>query len=134
MKTITLAVALLISTSSAVRLGDAYDDKEEEAMVAQMKADIQRTKKDAYDFDPTTVSPYDNMEHHEHLDKYDKDFGNPLAGFEGAQISFLTQKSKRDAYDGDGNTVSPYDNMEHHEHLDKYDKDFGNPLAGWEGA
>ena len=95
-------------------------------------------RKDAYDGDHNTVSPYDAMEHHEHLDPYDKDFGNPLAGFEGAQISSMAQRrkfiNKRDAYDFDHNTVSPYDAMEHHAHLDKYDKDFGNPLAGFEGA
>lgn len=116
------------------------DAAEEEAMIAQMHADIQINKEinkrtqDAYDNDHDTTSPYDAMEQHKHLNKYDADFGNPLAGFEGAQISQLAQRKKRDAYDGDHDTVSPYDAMEHHHHLDKYDADFGNPLAGWEGA
>jgi len=95
-------------------------------------------KRDAYDGDSNTASPYDAMEQHQYLKKYDEDFGNPLAGFEGAQISSMAQrrryKNKRDAYDGDSNTVSPYDAMEHHHYLKKYDEDFGNPLSGFEGA
>ena len=86
-------------------------------------------RKDAYDGDHNTVSPYDNMEKHEHLDKYDKDFGNPLAGWEGAQISAMAQrrrnKYKKDMYDFDPQTVSPYDGMEIHKYVDKYEKDYG---------
>lgn len=75
--------------------------------------------KDVYDHDPTTVSQYDAMEHHEHLDRYDQNFGNPLANFEGAQ---LVQKNKpnwkcgKDAYDLDPTSVSPYDDMECEQH------------------
>ena len=67
------------------------------------------------------------MEHHEHLDKYDKDFGNPLSGFEGAQIGTMMAKiaSKKDAYDHDPTSVSPYDGQEVHNYVDKYQKDYG---------
>ena len=94
-------------------------------MIAQMHADIKinkhKSKKDAYDGDSNTVSPYDAMEQHAHLDKYDKTFGDPNAGFEGVQVSQLAQRHHKDSYDSDPNTVSPYDAMEQHEHLDKYD-------------
>jgi len=38
-------------------------------------------RKDAYDGDLATVSPYDGMEKNEYVDKYEKDFGveNDLA-------------------------------------------------------
>ena len=78
-----------------VRTEQGFDEAEEDAMIAQMQADIKMTrpnkknKKDAYDGDHTTVSPYDNMEHHTYLPKYDEDCGNPMAGFEGAQINSM---------------------------------------------
>jgi len=40
-----------------------------------------KAKQDAYDSDRNTVSPYDGMEVHAHIDKYEKDYGieNDLA-------------------------------------------------------
>merc|ERR1719223_834190 len=34
---------------------------------------INKNKRDMYDHDPTTASPYDAMEVHNHVDKYEKD-------------------------------------------------------------
>lgn len=75
--------------------------------------------RDAYDDDPTTVSPYDAEEQNPYLDKYSKD------------VTGLAQKKKPDAYDGDKDTVSVYDGMTKHEYVDKYAKDYGveNDLA-----
>ena len=114
MKTITSSLALLalLCASTGAR-----------------KLNSMHTSRDAYDLDPHTVSPYDAMEQHAYLPKYDEDFGvdfNP-AKFDGVQTGFLAQRAKRsrDNYDNDPNTVSPYDAMEQHQHLDKYDKTFG---------
>ena len=94
-----------------------------------------KRKKDAYDNDSNTVSPYDAMKQHAYLPKYDETFGKPYVDFEGAQIGSLMSKiearKKPDAYDGDTTTVSPYDGMEKHNYVDKYQKDYGieNDLA-----
>ena len=114
MKTITSSFAILALLCTSA---DAY------------RVVKKSTTRDAYDLDPSTVGPYDAMEQHEYLPKYDEDYGvdfNP-AKFEGVQIGTLMEKVKRarDNYDGDSNTVSPYDAMEQHAHLDKYDKTFG---------
>ena len=57
---------------------------------------------DAYDFDPETVSPYDDMPKNT---KFDWGVNsNDL-------ISTKRAKSTKDAYDFDSETVSPYDDM-----------------------
>lgn len=51
-----------------------------------------KNKKDAYDNDSNTVSPYDAMEQHPYLPRYDKDFGKD--NFEGVQIGTLMNRIK----------------------------------------
>jgi len=72
---------------------------------------------DQYDNDSNTVSPYDAMQQHQRIDKYDKDFGKPYVDFEGAQIGTLMaeikgRRGQPDVYDKDPDTVSIYDHMD----------------------
>jgi len=55
------------------------------------------SKKDNFDGDPDSVSPYDDMEFHS-----PGDFG---------VVQMRRRQHARDTYDGDPNTVSPYDAM-----------------------
>ena len=69
-----------------------------------------KSKKDAYDLDPTTASPYDDMEQHVKFD-----WGVKKGG-EFAQREH--HHHKPDAYDYDKDTVSPYDAMPQHVKFD----------------
>ena len=100
MKTISLALVALLSTAQAVKLDADYRKSHQ--------------SRDSYDLDPNTVSPYDSMQQHKYLPKYDEEYGNEEAfNFQGVQTSSTVNKNKRsnDSYDGDSNTVSPYDAM-----------------------
>ena len=68
----------------------------------------QKNVKDAYDHDPTTVSEYDDMKHHQH-----KDYTEGVPEFEGAMllVNLRAPKGKKDNFDNDPNTVSEYDAM-----------------------
>ena len=69
---------------------------------AQVSSSILR--RDAYDGDHDTVSPYDDMEQRAKFD-----WGVP-AGEPGSKSPWsLQQKHSKDMYDGDKNTVSQYD-------------------------
>ena len=71
---------------------------------------MHRNRKDAYDGDENTVSPYDDMHQF-------KKFDWGVDG--GSKSAFgLVQRKRGDAYDGDENTVSPYDDMEQHKKFD----------------
>jgi len=95
-------------------LGWTDDGADDEAVIAQLWADIRRSKakKDEYDNDENTVSIYDAMEHHKKFD-----YGVPKpAEFEGAQIR--RKIHHKDAYDNDENTASVYDDMPKHKKFD----------------
>mgnify|MGYP000945106480 CR=1 FL=1 len=92
-------------------LGWADDGADDDSVVLQLESNVElgRSKRDAYDGDTDTVSPYDDMEQHKKFDW----------GVEGLKSAYgLNQKNRRDAYDGDSDTVSPYDDMEQHKKFD----------------
>merc|ERR1719240_52762 len=133
MKSGFLAVMALLGHVSAVQLRkeSMYDPEFYAGLYTNILLDVDsykhhhdkksegKLRKDAYDLDPTTVSPYDAMDQHqpwtneqrkewfENKAKHDK---NTYKIFD-AQIDSesLAQKPKRDAYDHDANTASPYD-------------------------
>ena len=133
MKSGFLAVMALLGHVSAVQLRkeSMYDPEFYAGLYTNILLDVDtykhhhdkknegKLRKDAYDLDPTTVSPYDAMEQNqpwtneqrkewfENKAKHDK---NTYKIFD-AQIDSesLAQKPKRDAYDHDANTASPYD-------------------------
>lgn len=131
MKSASLAVMALLGSASAVKLQDSmYDPEYYAGLYTNILLDLDSYKhyhgsrnhgnngkhRDVYDLDPTTVSPYDDMDYHvpasnaERQDWFDeakKHQNQKIYAQRDGQI--LHQRTKKDAYDSDPNTASPYD-------------------------
>ena len=134
MKSGFLAVMALLGHVSAVQLRkeSMYDPEFYAGLYTNILLDVDSQKhnldgklrKDAYDLDPTTVSPYDAMDQNQPWTneqrkdwfkmktEHDKDTYKIF----NAQLDSksLVQRSRKDAYDFDPTTVSPYDAMDQH--------------------
>ena len=129
MKSGLFAVLALVGHVSAVQLRreSMYDPEYYAGLYTNILLDTtshkhnndKNSKKDAYDLDPHTVSPYDDMTHHKPwtneerkawFDQVHDHEKNKYQIFD-AQLDSqaLVQRGKKDAYDYDPNTASPYD-------------------------